>query len=184
MKYKITEKKIKAIANGEADIRDLFPDVFEVKLEVGKVYKTNYVNEKGVKSKFMAYIQDVEKMKNYGFSFNGDFAVNMYFSKENHSRLSKENHSRLSEATQKEWEEALIKEADRKFEKGDYFADVHANNFVNIVDEIKYYKDSEDLRCSSGCLFHKGIWAKKIETITKKEAENKLKEFGYDCKIV
>ena len=180
MKYKITEREIKAIANGEADIKDLFPDVFNVKLEVGKVYKSTFVNKEGIKSKFIAYIQDVEGMKNYGFNFFGEFDNNMYFSNESNT---------LKEATQKEWEEALIKEAERRgYEEGIYFKSIIGdNNFLIKGSCLKYGWNNQDCLYeinSSGLIFKDGVWATIIPTLTKQQAEEKLKEFGFECKIV
>jgi len=173
MKHKITEREIKAIANGQADIKDLFPDVFKVKFEVGKVYKTKYGNLFFYK----------------GSTDNGLSLLTYGFDRGSFTNSTKFNIIDAKEATQKEWEEALIKEAERRgYEEGIYFKSIIGdNNFLIKGSCLKYGWNNQDCLHeinSLGLIFRDGVWATIIPTLTKQQAEEKLKEFGFECKIV
>jgi hypothetical protein len=159
---KITEDQIKGIENGTINIKELFKDVFEVKIEVSKVYKN-------LKTLFLC-TGFSENLKPYGYGFSCD---NLFLED---SRKYTWGIDFVKEATTKEWKDALIKEAEmRGFKENVYVA-----GLGNTQDgRFHYSSDYKILYCGSFAVFNKGIWAEIIPTMTIKEAEEKL-----NCKIV
>jgi hypothetical protein len=105
--YEITEEQIREIEtwgnskDAQKVREEWFPEVFKKELEVGKWYNSTYINDKGVKSLFLAYIIDLKKELNYGFDFKGEYKTNMFFTNDSNS---------LKPATDSEVLEALTNE--------------------------------------------------------------------------
>lgn len=169
---KITKKFIKE--NQDKTLKELFPDVFKVELEVGKWYKTTHKRGKCL------------------FCFTGDFDEDNYplgygFDSDNKFHISYSNSGWGFEkcnpriATPKEVQQALEKEAvNRGFEEGVYFTDINNDTFLLTKDfGKKYHFENNRLYLYGWEIFNNGQWATVKQPITKQEAEEKLK-----CKIV
>ena len=177
--YTITKDQILELENGFTlpKLKEWFPDVFEVKLEVGKWYKD------GIVGNFMFCFQGIYSNSNasnaYGFTLSGKWYENLGVNKE----------SAYFEATEQEVFEALKNEAvKRGFKEGVYIDKLLPFNMgtdkigfdKNQLESDKFYLHSGGLFCGNLMLMnHKGVWAEIIPTLTKKEAEEKL-----NCKIV
>jgi hypothetical protein len=167
--YTITKEQLLELENGFTlpKLKKWFPDVFEVKLEVGKWYK--WKNGKAL----FNYQKDG---KIYGFLY-GKWHITDYW--------TWEDLKNIKEATEQEVFEALKNEAvKRGFKEGVMFKSVEKNidgkdiiNFGSMGNNIYFSKNT--LFNSRGYIFNFGKWAEIIKTLTKKEAEEKL-----NCKIV
>ncbi len=192
--YTITEKQIKSIAEGggKKKIKEMFPQVFGNKLEVGKWYFVDG-NKCGNRGRYMiANFSGTEQYKNYGFDFLGQWnnEITIY-----HKDLGLNTRP----ATDEEVEAALIAEAKRRgfvdgvYVKADWI--MTGNNISSnpiSLKEIKLdYSNDLDCRSSGGTrytLFRDGKWAEiiKEKTLSKSEAEAKLTELskdGFEYKI-
>ena len=178
---KISEKFIKE--NQDKTLKEVFPELFEVKLKVGEWYKTTHE----IGNCLFCYTGGFDNNNNplgYGFSSDDEF-----FPEEKKCGWGfKECNPR--KATIKEIKQALIKEAEKKwFKEGVYIDRNHISKSIGIakIDKKTYPKDplfyfslQEDyLEYLGFVVYSKGQWAKIIPSLTKKEAEEKLK-----CKIV
>jgi hypothetical protein len=147
-------------------IKDNFPKLFEAtELEVGKWYYNDY-NQLWFVTKIKDYCA-----YGYGFKSCGEWAC----------ESKKYNYSLdLKPATDEEVEQALIKEAKKRgFKKGVVAESVYDKHYSGIIDgefsvqDGQLWCDALD-NCYSIQLFKDGKWATPINTITKKEAEEKL----------
>ena len=180
--YTITEEQIKSIAEGggKKKIKEMFPEVFNPKLED----KTWYIYPDGS-------IQFNEK-DGYGYGINAgkDWVEEARW-------IRNENNSVFKKATKEEVLEALIPEAKRRYTIGDELKNHQSDNlFLKDLDTNKIrYSESPyngiwyDDGNRGFWLFFKGKWAEKIIkqiTLSKAEAEAKLTELskdGFEYKI-
>lgn len=132
------------------DMREEFPECFEVKLEVGNVYRN-------VGTMFLC-TGFSEKLKPYGYGFSCD---NLFLED---CRKYTWGTDCVKEATQKEWVEALIKEAGKKFKEGDCIKQPKYNTVKTIDDGIGYFyfKDYDQLTFNGWTVYSQGIWAEII----------------------
>jgi hypothetical protein len=146
--FKITREQILKLVHGSSidNLEKWFPEVFKTELEVGKVYK---YTDSG----------------SYGFTTNGNWCENLGVCKQD----------KYTEATTEEWQSALIEEAKRR---GLYDAEhfKHANTLTSNYNVNTFLPTvgSDSVWTKYGCIFHKGIWAEIIKTISKEEAEKQL----------
>lgn len=168
--YQITKETIL-----KYNMKDEFPDVFEVKLEVGKWYKSD-----------IGGLWFIEEFKDNG-NTQTSFGINKYGDWQDRSYTR--NSEGLIEATRQEVETALKNEAVKRYKVGDYIK-LFSGNFGNLKkDGIDINKVSDKkftvninlkyVYCGNLVLYRDGIWAEIIPTKTKKEAEELL-----NCKIV
>jgi hypothetical protein len=103
MKYEITKDQLKSLTDPK--VKEMFPEVFEIELEVGKWYKSNYGNLVFNNGNF-------QSNGTYGFAYSTKvFLDKITFNKDFTWQL----------ATNAELLEALTKEArERCYEKGFY----------------------------------------------------------------
>jgi len=174
MKYEITEEQIKELAKGNAKVKKMFPEVFELKLEIGKWYKVkrDFKNE----LEAIVFFQGIDK-ETFGFSHGGKWTVE--YGSPNDTFCNK-NYVYIK-ATDSEVLEALTNEAKKRgFVKGAYVKDVNNYSVLGISKcegEIKFH--DEDLQLLSfgecnGLIFRKGVWSEIVKTYTKEEAEKML----------
>ena len=189
--YKITEEQIKQLAKGNAKVKKMFPEVFENKLEVGKlevgkwyknedygnlVFMTDKFKEQDFESKFTTFA------KRYGFKFTDkkEWYNDLYFS----------DSRKFTLATDTEVLEALTDEAKKRgFVKGAYFKSLDGYEINHSIGELDFWLEENNLRittpkeewkyyggkgCSNPAIFKDGIWATLIKTYTKEEAEKLL----------
>lgn len=179
--YKITREQILKLHDkiGSLDtrheLRDMFPEVFETKLEVGKWYKSNNFN--------LVNYQGLEEKKCYGFGY-----VNTDRWHEKMTFLTEEHGANWIEATDQEVTEALTKEAvKRGFVVGASHTITNGDNIRKIENKLRFgfvYNSEECyLLVNNWRIFDNGQWAEILETITIQEAESKLKEIGVNAKI-
>lgn len=157
-KYEITEEQIKDLANGKAKskLKQLFPEVFEKKLEVGKWYKC-----KGQEN-FLIFI--TSECNRYGFDTDGKwFNVFKINSKIN---LDSFNNA-YYEATPEEVETALINKAKKMGYKPDNFTCLFGSSLhVLDVEEQFFFNDNElwqGIRGRANCVFKDGKWAEVVK---------------------
>lgn len=169
-KYKITKETIL-----KYKMKDEFPEMFEVKLEVGKIYSYNdcVLCFQGKKNGLLTA---------YGFRKDKYWMDLCTFGN---------SPEKWNEYNPRVFETALINEAKKRgFKEGVYFdnSTLKDNDFGKgnqIKGNVWFSKsDGGTIWCDSNegynrQLFRKGIWAEIIQTITKEEAEKKL-----NCKIV
>jgi len=169
---KITKKQIKALDKGGTTVRELFPEVFETKLEDN----TYYIFGTGE-------IQfNVNNGEGYGF--------NKYGFQEEARWLKYPHNGSYRKATKEEVETALINEAKRRgFNNGAIVSKTGINKrytfkFQPIREErIRFFENPNVLDSGQGELFRDGVWAEiiKPKQMTKEEIE---KELGYQIEIV
>lgn len=143
-------------------------EILELNPQLNKWYKVS-------NSKFMVYLTKYVGLNQCeGFYFGADSGEYKGFSDNLGFRY-------CVLATKQEIEQALIFEAKRRgFKEGVKFKDLHIGKEA-IVDEVRYYDDSEDLRAGGYCIFYGGQWAEIIDEKAElkqeiKELEVKLKE--------
>ncbi len=185
--YNITEEQIKELANKfgsdnetclrsglSNQLKEWYPDVFEVKLEVGKWYKNEDYNnlvfmvdkfkEQNFESEFTTFA------KGYGFRFNNI--------KEWYDDLHFSDSRKFTLATNSEVLEALTNEAKKRgFIDGVYFNIINGErDTIHIENNSRYGYDTfgNKLLMNGWCIFEKGNWSVTIPTITKEEAEKRL----------
>jgi hypothetical protein len=160
----ITKKQIIALDKGETTVRELFPDVFKTKLEVGKWYR--------FKNAICFYKDNISQ---FGVDGIGDWNNECFW-------LSNENfHKKWNLATEEEVTEALKNEAVNRYKIGDR---IELEGFYHgakdkIVENLSFIYDENTLVIQNKekyyiGLFHNGNWAEVIPTITKEEAEKIL----------
>ena len=163
IKMKITKKQVKQLDKGEVTVRELFPEVFETKLKVGKWYKHKYI---GYIFCFNGVYEDYSQ---YGILSNGEWSENI--------SSDKSNLIDFIPATEEEVKTALINEAKKRgYNKGLYvdFFGVGKRFIPFYVISYYYTNNSISLIHDDYFIFKDGIWAEIIETITKEEAEKIL----------
>jgi len=180
---KITKKQNKALDKGETNVRELFPIVFETKIEVGKWYKsTKY-------KKLLVKVTELEKQGSYlacygyGFDGDGDWGV---LKNGDITYCTKEY---LTPATEEEVRTALINEAKKRGFVLSVIYDSLPHSFLNcdkntkINCELGYSENENCLYSSCGVIFDNGTWAEiiKPKQMTKEQIE---KELGYNIEIV
>ena len=125
--YQITKETIL-----KYNMKDEFPDVFEVKLEVGKWYKCNYTDKE---NKSLIFVSDIsgKNIDGFGFDFNGK-----WFDKRRNCGTISEFY-RL--ATTEEVEEALKNEAVKRYKKGDIIKCIvwEHKKYTGIIDGEIYW---------------------------------------------
>jgi len=165
---RITKEQVLQLeADGNECVRDWFPEVFKVNLEVGKWYKLG--------DKFMFNFSGKYSRSNnsgsYGFTMSGKWYDNLGISVDEIYKV----------ATDKEVEIALKNEAlKRGFKEGVWFESAVSEDYFKF--NYLFINDNDfSIIWNKGCgvIFKDGIWAEIIPTITKEEAEEKLK-----CKII
>jgi len=160
---KITKKQIVALDKQETTVRELFPEVFETKLEVGKWYKSTK------HKKLLVYVTELEKQGSYLFCFgygidgHGEWS---HLKKGDKVFWMKED---LITATKEEVETALVK----AFEKNNKPFEKYKYHFGGMYKGILYGWNG---RKPTTELFNNGIWAEIIQPkqMTKEEIKNKL----------
>lgn len=183
-KFEITKDQISKIHNlssleGKRFIKDLFPIVFEVELEVGKWYKSPYCGGS------LFCITDLDNIRNrYISGYGTEQCYGWQGLKKDYWWLDKG----YTEATPEEVFEALKSEAKKRgFKDGCHWIEpinqpIYDSKIRLAKGKIQMYGDELNKLCfslSDSLIFKDGIWATIIETITKAEAEQKL-----NCKII
>jgi len=157
---KLTKKFIKE--NAEMTLKEVFPEVFETMLEVGKWYKVNTVHD------YLLMFSGNKQEMSLGFA-NGEWG-NWSFSK-------KANQLNCIPATPQEIKDALEKEAVRRgFDKCQYYSITNGDSII-LREEffiIGFDDCLNKLLLNNWCIFKDGIWSSPILTITKQEAEERL----------
>ena len=172
MEYKINKETIL-----KYQMKDEFPEVFEVKIEVNNWYIST---ETG--NKTLAFVKELLKNDFIGYGFD---AFGDYYNLEGNwtSDLAL-----WRKATPQEVEEALICEAKKRGFKNGSYKCLSLPKYTHKVKGV-YFFDKENSRLLIGdtgnyngnnnVVFYNGKWAEIIPTITKQQAEEKLK-----CKII
>jgi len=171
---KLSKEFIKA--NADKTLKEVFPEICVTVLEVGKWYKS----QKGA-IVFCEETDFKELIYGYGFTLYGYWCD---------SDKSPYQSNLWTEATHQEIQQALEKEATKRgFKKGAYVISLYSNGEYHygngdLLDkELEFKFENNILSVKGGAdyyrLFVDGKWAKMSETITKQEAEEKLK-----CKII
>ena len=174
--FTITEEQVKEAYNAacnewKAKIKDWFPEAFEKKLEVGKVYKYPSLGEKFM-FKFNGF-----GANNYGFSTIGEWSDDL--------GAWEEEINDYQEATEEEWLEALKKEAKRRgFIEGIKFNCPYSEKVETLGNTLDYEFTGHDSEKFGKCLrdnmgyviFYNGIWSEivKEEIPTQKEIDRVL----------
>jgi len=164
--YTITKDTIE-----KYQMKDEFPDVFENKLPI---YFTGWAKyDKKDNEKWTCYFKYGNFQ--YGINSHGDWFTN----KKNEFKI---NPKKDREATEQEVFESLKNEAVKRGFNSDIPIHIKSRNAYSYLAK----PSNSDLFFKNNCLylweikiFNKGIWAEIIQTLTKKEAEEKL-----NCKIV
>ena len=153
-KYELTQEQINQLAekkHAKELLKEFIPEAFETKLEVGKVYKYQSLEEGKFMFKFNRFGVD-----NYGFNTIGEWSNNLGVW-ENKVNL-------YEEATEEEWLEALKEEARKRgFKKGVKY------NYVDKPYLIKTFKDElnlgslVDLVDDIYIILRDGVWAEVIK---------------------
>lgn len=179
MNYEITEEQIKELSekfgsdnqtllksNLTNQLKEWFPEVFEIKLEVGKWYKS----KTGL---FCVTEINKEVVSAYGFEYGvwkdkGSFNIK-YANKD-------------LDANDSEVEEALTNEAKKRgIKEGVFLSSTGINNSLRLGDSICgdyiFNKELNLLECAfgNGHIFRAGEWAEIVKTYTKEEAEKNVK---------
>ena len=153
-KYEITEKQIRKIAVEYDKIREMFPEVFEKELEVGKWYISEY---------YLVYYLGNYKCNCIELS-NGEWYDNIYHSLSGHLK-----NYRL--ATEEEVREALINEAIKrgfknvgelslKLVSGTMFK---KGSFGTVNNKFSYISVENRLYLDGVVIFKNGKWAEIIK---------------------
>jgi hypothetical protein len=154
MNYTITEEQIKEIALGNDKIKEMFPEVFEIKNNTWYIYPNGAIqyNEKdgvGYGIHTLGYIIDAQWLTN---ECNGEYR----------------------EATDEEVEAALIKEAERRYgynwknvkikehADGEKWGCMGINN-GGFNSYVYFGPDYSILYSRNGVLFNNGVWAEILE---------------------
>lgn len=178
---KITKEQIVQLDKGETSVRELFPEVFETKLEVRKWYNANYKNDK-----YLVLIKDTdkEKINTFGFiskegkEYAGDYP------------FSKNYDYNWTPATKEEVETALINEAKKRGFNNIDTLSIKVPNlkiypkgfFARGFNTFEFDFEQNVLEFSGVPIFDNGTWAEiiKPKQMTKEEIE---KEIGYEIEI-
>jgi len=180
---KITKKFIKD--NPEIKLKELCPELFETKLEVGVWYKCI---KKGLES--LVCITNLEEITAYGFTYYGEKDKNIWTDNSNAGWTFKNSPKTWEPATPKEIKNALEKEALRK-NFVDNLKNVNCLAGFNKAESQEYYCNKEyvfyyeilvnklwiqEASYLDICIFDNGTWATIIKPnqMTKQEAEEKF----------
>jgi hypothetical protein len=139
-KFKISKETVL-----KYDMRKEFPECFEVKLEVGKVYKSGNEGFENVLIKVVS-IQGY-KFTGYGFDCSGDFIADgdCFF-------------NLPIEATDQEWRNALVSEAKKRgFEESWIIKGIQGVSRTHLKGFVSYYT-LDSLWYNGVCIFSHGIW--------------------------
>ena len=172
--FTITKEQIEELSkwkHGKRLMQDWFPEAFEKKLEVGKVYKYPSLGEKFM-FKFNGF-----GANNYGFSTIGEWSDDL--------GAWEEEINDYQEATEEEWLEALKKEAKRRgFIEGIKFNCPYSEKVETLGNTLDYEFTGHDSEKFGKCLrdnmgyviFYNGIWSEivKEEIPTQKEIDRVL----------
>lgn len=153
---KISKKLL--LENPDKTIIEVFPELFEMKLEVGKWYKTDFGD-------IINYTGDL--YNSYGISFNGYWYDNGWIMEK----------SSLKPAKHEEVETVLIKEAEKRgliSDKPLYYKLPYGVGYSRYSSKKEFIFKDNKLYLENFDIFNNGQWAKIIETITKEEAEKIL----------
>lgn len=168
--YAITKEQII-----KYDMREEFPEVFSVELEIGKWYKVTDKENFFLRHEY-ALVMYSETEKHTGFAYRREEWTENF---RNLHHLIKRGTDSVEAATHEEVFEALKSEAVRRYKEGDYVNPPSKQWSRSIklnlgIDEIEFtYRQKELLYCGV-LVFSKGKWAETIPTITKEEAEKLL----------
>ena len=139
--------------HGKRLMQEWFPEAFEKKLEVGKVYK--YPSFRG--GKFM-------------FKFNGEFGSRITYGFDASGKWSnvlgiwEEEINNYEEATKEEWLEALKEEARKRgFKKGVKYNYVYKPYLIKTFEDELYLCRSLDLVDGGDIILADGVWAEVIK---------------------
>jgi len=155
---KLTKKFIKE--NAGMTLKEAFPEVFGCVLEVGKWYKVNTVHD------YLLMFSGNKQEVSLGFA-NGEW--------ENWSFSKKANQLNCIPATPQEIKNALEKEAVRRYPDECTVEDLTGQiKKLYSKRHYDYYFEENTLYLYGWEIFHNGIWATIIPTITKQEAEERL----------
>jgi len=174
---KITKKFIKE--NPEMKLKELCPELFEKKLEVGKWYKCI---EKAFES--LVCITDIENITAYGFSHYGEKDRNIWKDNCQAGWTFKTQPQNWIAATPEEIKNALEEEAVKRYPIGSYVRCVNGTE-TEIKGHLMNYLDGVLLLMDDKYRFElmkAGTWATiiKPKQMTKQEIE---KELGYEIEI-
>lgn len=154
-------------------MKEEFPEVFEVKLEVGKWYKSTT-------SKSFVFVKKIlgDEVFGYGFDYTGK-----YHNDNIGWTISIEE---FRKATPEEVTEALKKEAvSLGLVVGNYALFGEIKEARRISEEIVWNERHNCLCSGQNVLMNSsGQWATVIQTKTIQQAEELLKELGHEIKIV
>jgi hypothetical protein len=171
---KITKKQIIALDNGETTIRELFPQVFQVELEVGKWYKDTRFD---LLFCFQGKYSRKKDSGTYGFSRSKAWVENI--------GVALDGLSKYTPATKEEVKTALITEAKRRYKTGQKVISLTERiDYLSLEKAVfDYYHDCNELLFNGLLMFHNGKWAGILKTkqMTKEEIE---KELGYNIEII
>lgn len=147
-------------------MKDEFPEVFKVKLEVGKWYKNDQNS--------IFFTCNVNNKKPYGY---GITAGKVFVEDDNFAAWSV---SGIKLATEQEVLEALKNEAvKRGFVDGSYIKLEDYEGFCRKNEDSKYFTEHNCFDFLGRTVFDNGKWATILKTKTKEEAEKLL-----NCKII
>ena len=215
MNYTITEEQIKDIAlgGGKTKIKEMFPEVFETKLEVGKWYKVIYSgcqiqnkeSEKITDGSLVFIVsnnnEDIERhprFKEHSASILIYEETLLCYGIDGNTKLLTAYKNNFIEATSEEVETALIAEAKKRgFVKGVKFKCPYSRETETLGSRLYYELTGSDQEKFGMCLrdergtviYYKGIWSEiiKEKSLSKSEAEElitTLKNDGHEYKIV
>lgn len=148
-------------------MKDEFPEVFYVKLEVGKWYRkpnTPFIYH-------ILEIKDKNNIKAYGFDSKGEYS--------NTNKFDWGTPEDSTKATEQEVFEVLKNEAVKRYNDGGYVKRFNSSLLLKVDSEFKSELKDGDLWYGGGVVFREGKWATIIPTKTKEEAEKLL-----NCKII
>lgn len=178
MSYTITEEQIKSIAEGggKKKIKEMFPQFFGNKIEVGKWYKMKEVNNRCIF--YVSRIND-DKMFGYGLSYSG-YWFN-HNEKEN-GHIGNPNCNNLYFlATNEEVEAALIAEAKKRgFVEGVKYKNTEGE--LHVCGDLYFGGNGWIYSANQGMIFEDGKWAEIIKE-TPEDFLNEILNKDLTCKI-
>lgn len=170
--FTITEDQIiegynAACSEWKNKIIEWFPDVFNKKLEIGKIYKHTNFREGGFMFKFKG---EFGQGVTYGFNSNGEWRDNL--------GIWEDFIDQYEEATEEEWLESLMKEAKcRGFKKGVGYKYPNKPYIETRMfqDMLRLSVEGYELLDEHFVIMRDGIWAEVHEdTPTQKEIDRVL----------
>jgi len=154
--YQLTKSQIIEISEDGSLVKELFPDVFEVELEVGKWY--NWINKE-----LLFCVTEIKRNRIYYYGFDDGVYNKIEW-------IHKDND--FEPATPEEVETALVNEAKRRgFVKGNVIKEcLHGGDFnAKLVKGYLFEYESNQLWINSKtngynvCIFDNGTWAEIIQ---------------------